>query len=288
MTSNGAPRLRALTWPCLTALLGGCLLLASCAPKNAPSPRERKPGLTRRKFVDFGNARALIAIGRHRLARFDLDGTVTLLGADNLRIVERVANAPANPLYILAAPLRGLAIDDGGWLWRVEWGSGRPWRKALPKALFRAVTHATIGPDGALYTIEGDGKMYRTDLSSGRSAPFGNPGWERTRHFFHCGPFLFTIEKIGALYRVVPQTGRWQRTGPFGAYSRVRHALCVEGSVITLESDSSVYLTSIPAGKRRRLLQHPVVLDTNQVTAVGRTLLLVNGRGRLLRLALPR
>ncbi|MCA9519956.1 MAG: hypothetical protein KC609_03245 [Myxococcales bacterium] len=270
-------------------LLIGTLLAASlvaCSPRGAT--RDALPKRTRSKLVDFSPARDLVFVGDDRLVRFDADGSLMLLTVTGAALRRRLPKAPINAVLFVAEAARAVVIDASGWLWQLRFRRPGGWRRMTPKPLFRAATHALIGPDRALYTIEGDGKMYRTDLRTLASAPIGNPGWERTRHFISCGTMLYTVEKVGALYRVNPTSGRWQRTGPFGAYSRVRHALCSASEVFTLESDGGVYVTSIPAGKRRKLLSHPLVIDTELATLVGRQLVLVNGRGRLLRLQLPK
>ncbi len=79
-------------------------------------------------------------------------------------------------------------------------------------------TIAAVTHNGALYSIEKSGVLYRTDLSNGQYVQVGKSEFANTAKMFSGPKNLFTIETDGTLYRIEPSSGAWTRVGKAGDY----------------------------------------------------------------------
>src|SRR5438034_344361 len=76
-------------------------------------------------------------------------------------------------------------------------------------------TRLMAAMDGALWTIESSGTLYKTD-ATGHWAKVGKPGdWKDTGLMAAEDGYLWTIESGGTLYRT-DSSGHWEKVGKAG------------------------------------------------------------------------
>src|SRR5436305_11155750 len=89
--------------------------------------------------------------------------------------------------------------------------------KQLGKAGEWADTVAIVGMDGYLWSIEGNGTLYRTD-KSGHYEQIGDAGtFKHVSLLAGMSGWLFTVED-GTLYRTNTSTGNWKQLGKPGEW----------------------------------------------------------------------
>jgi hypothetical protein len=91
-----------------------------------------------------------------------------------------------------------VTIEKSGSLYSVNPANGA-W-KTVGKAAWIG-TIAAIGFDGALYSTERNGALYRTN-GNGKWVQLGKPDFKKTAFMVNVGHRLFTIERDGSLYAV--------------------------------------------------------------------------------------
>jgi len=93
-----------------------------------------------------------------------------------------------------------VTLERDGTLYRINVRDGSWVRVGNPGEWAGTICGAGLG--GRLYTIEKSGKLYETDLSSGRWRTLGAADFANSRFMVANGSRLVTIESDGSLYEV--------------------------------------------------------------------------------------
>ncbi len=140
-------------------------------------------------------------------------------------------------LYLLAIALNQVGGVPGGW---AQVGPGGDWKGVRAAAAWK----------GRLYSAEADGTLRVTDLATGRRTPVGRPDFAGTACLFASGDRLYTIAGDGSLYRVNPAGGTRDRVGPAGAWRAVRAGVTHRGRLYSAEADGTLQATDLATGRR--------------------------------------
>lgn len=205
----------------------------------------------------------------------------TLPGGTPTRLARARFVAPRRILHYAGALL---VFDGNGDLYRVDPKTLRQQRLGKVGA-WKALISAVVLGD-AIFSVERDGKMYRTDLRSLSWRIVGNPGWAKTKWMFSAQGKIYTIERVGALYAVDPATGSWQRTGRFGAWAATTALTTLAGKLYTTERDGKFYRTDPPTGRYLRFGKADFG-ETRLLFAVASRLYALDRDGALYHVALP-
>lgn len=98
------------------------------------------------------------------------------------------------------------------------------------------------------YSVEKNGALYDTDLTTGKWVQIGKPEFGKTKFMFAAGQNLLTIETDGSLYRINPSSGGWTAVGDAGAWKGTIAGAFVSGRLCTIESDGVLYSTNPGTG----------------------------------------
>ncbi|MBL0132491.1 MAG: hypothetical protein IPP43_16450 [Chitinophagaceae bacterium] len=105
-------------------------------------------------------------------------------------------------ILLLAATFSIYSVNAQPGSWRQIGGAG-VWANTL---------YAT-SCNGALFTIEKSGKLYKTDPATGSWSVLNSASYTNSTMLIGGGKNLFTIETDGSLYRTQPETGNWMMLG---------------------------------------------------------------------------
>ncbi len=148
---------------------------------------------------------------------------------------------PAGDLYVLGITINQVG-SVGGW---AQVGRRGDWQATAAGAIL----------DGKLYTIETDGKLWRTDLSDGTYAlvgaeamPFG-----ATDKLFAAEGALYSIDHAGTLYRVDPSNGGVTRVGDEAQWKDAVTGVVLKDDLFTITDDGNLWRTDLPAGERQQV-----------------------------------
>lgn len=132
--------------------------------------------------------------------------------------------------------------------------------------------------DSRLYTIEINGALYATDLSSGRWLQIGKAEFADTQFLFADGPSLYTIETNGALYRINPRDGSWRSVGETGAWKGTIAGTTLNGRIYTVEENGALFETN-PANGSWKQLGKPEFARTRHMCASNGSLYTIEDGG---------
>jgi hypothetical protein len=144
------------------------------------------------------------------------------------------AAAAERDLYVLGVSLDQAGLP-GGW---VQVGPPGAWKDTRAGAVLK----------GRLYTTEGNGCLYVTNLDTGEWQQVGKPEFGATRLMFAAGDRLYTIETDGTLYRVNPNDGTWAGVGPAGAWKATRAGAVLKGRLYTTQGSGTLRVTDLDTG----------------------------------------
>ncbi len=122
-------------------------------------------------------------------------------------------------------------------------------RKRLGGAGEWANTVAGVVAKNNLYSVEGNGALYCTDLKTGKWKRVGTGTLPKTKFLMAAGTNLYAVLGDGSLYRVNPATGLKQRLGVAGEWKSVIAAAAFKGSIYSVMSKGGLYRSDITNGK---------------------------------------
>ena len=139
-------------------------------------------------------------------------------------------------------------------------------------------TIALATMDDRLYTIERNGALYVTDLTSGKWIQIGKAQFGSTQFMFADAGSLYTIEADGGLYRLNPADGSWRAVGDAGAWKGTIAGATLNGRIYTVEGNGALYETN-PANGRWRQLGKPEFSRTRHIFAAEGSLYTIEDGG---------
>lgn len=113
------------------------------------------------------------------------------------------------------------------------------WRDTIALTIF----------NGHLYTIEKNGALYRTDLTTDKWIQLGKPDFATTQFLFADNQNLYTIETDGSLYRVSPVNGAWSQVGQAGDWRDTSALVTLDNRLYSIEKSGALYRTDLTNGK---------------------------------------
>jgi hypothetical protein len=168
----------------------------------------------------------------------------------------------------------------------------------FPYSSTGAGTWGRLGPAGAwkgtrvgavlndrLFTVETNGCLYVTDLSTGTWKEVGKQEFGDTVLMFAAAGSLYTIEKSGSLYRVNPKNGTWIQVGAAGAWKNTQAAAVLGNRLYTVNAAGRLAATDLANG-RKAAVGKPEFGATAAMFAAGNFLYTVERDGSLYRVNL--
>ena len=103
---------------------------------------------------------------------------------------------------------------------------------------------------GALYSIDTQGAIYKTDLDSGSHTRIGKATYPKFKFFFGLNTKLYIVENDGSMTEIDPITGDWKTISTMGEWSTVERVIVVANSLYSIENGSFYYHRSPSATNR--------------------------------------
>jgi hypothetical protein len=128
-------------------------------------------------------------------------------------------------------------------------GTPGAWERVGPAGGWKGTRVGAI-LDDRLYTVETNGYLYATDLSTGTWRQVGQGEFGNTAFLFAAADNLYTIETDGSLYRVDRKKGSWARLGAAAAWKLTRAGAVLQGRLYTVESNGGLWATDLGTGRR--------------------------------------
>jgi hypothetical protein len=89
---------------------------------------------------------------------------------------------------------------------------------------------------GSLYSIYGNGALYKIDLATGNYTQLGTTLFANAKFLFALNNHVFIIEKDGSMSQVDPNDGAWRVVSPIGTWSTIENVLVVGNNFYTIEN----------------------------------------------------
>jgi hypothetical protein len=102
----------------------------------------------------------------------------------------------------------------------------------------------------ALYSIDNQGVISKTDLDSGIQTRVGKATYNKVKSFFGLNARLYIIENDGSMTEIDPVSGDFRTASSMGEWSAVDRAFVVANSLYSIENGSFYYHRS-PSVKTR-------------------------------------
>ena len=100
-----------------------------------------------------------------------------------------------------------------------------------------------VAMDGALWSVEKNGSLYKTDPATGKRTQVGEKGsFESIQNLEGWDHMLWSIE-AGTLYKNDPKTGKWQQAGKEGEWSKTIDFVALGAFLYSIEPDGSLWKT---------------------------------------------
>jgi hypothetical protein len=153
--------------------------------------------------------------------------------------------------YLVAGKDRLFSIDQAGNLYAIDPTDGS--RRQVGAAGDWKATIATAVLGNTLYSAETSGKLYETDLPTGKWQALGKADFANTTQLFTAGGMLYSLEKDGSLYSISRQDGSWERLGPGGDWKGTLAGTVHAGKLFTVESSGCLYETLLNNAKWKQV-----------------------------------
>lgn len=122
------------------------------------------------------------------------------------------------------------------------------WARIGPAAAWKNTRVGTV-LDDHLCTIETNGQLYVTDLSSGEWTEIGKGDLGNTRFLFAAGKSLYSIETDGSLYQIGLRDGIRKRLGNQAGWKDTLATAVWRGQLYSIETAGGLYATNLTTGK---------------------------------------
>jgi hypothetical protein len=100
-----------------------------------------------------------------------------------------------------------------------------------------------VAMDGALWSVEKDGSLYKTDPANGKRTQVGEKGsFEKVQNLEGWDHMLWSIE-AGTLYKNDPKTGKWEQASKEGEWSKTIDFVALGAFLYSIEPDGSLWKT---------------------------------------------
>ena len=104
-------------------------------------------------------------------------------------------------------------------------------------------TVGLVAMDDALWSVEKDGSLYKTDPATGNHTQMGDKGlFERLQNLEGMDHMLWSIE-AGSLYKNDPKSSKWELVGKEGEWSKTVDFVGLGGFLYSIEPDGSLWKT---------------------------------------------
>lgn len=183
-----------------------------------------------------------------------------------------------------------LATTIGDHMYSIEEGDGRLWDTTLATGAWVAIgqpefgnTTSLFGSEGALYSFETDGSMYRIDPSTGSWQRIGARGtWKAKRLAVAVGDAIFAIENAdGRLWKIDVGTGAYAALGT-ADFSRTNRLISAGAVLYAIDDDGSLYRVAVDTGAKTAIGVPGEWKNTRYTAVLGASLYSVeHGDGRL-------
>src|SRR6266576_4801528 len=101
-------------------------------------------------------------------------------------------------------------------------------------------TVGIVAMDDALWSVEKDGSLFKTDPATGNHTQMGDKGsFERLQNLEGMDHMLWSIE-AGSLYKNDPKTSKWELVGKEGEWARTVDFVGLGGFLHSIEPDGSL------------------------------------------------
>lgn len=103
---------------------------------------------------------------------------------------------------------------------------------------------------GALYSIDNNGVIFKTDLDSGEHVRIGKATYKKVKVLFGLNSKLYIVDMDGSMNEIDPVTGDWKTVSTIGDWSTIEKAFVIGNSLYSIENGAFYYHKSPSATNR--------------------------------------
>jgi hypothetical protein len=121
-----------------------------------------------------------------------------------------------------------------------------------PEGGWSATVYATVLNE-KLYTVENNGGIYETDLTTTEKKPIGPASFGNSRFIFSANSSLYVIDFNGTIFKVDPATAKKEKVGIEGAWSDITVIAVCKDLLFTIDKKGTLKSTNLITNATREL-----------------------------------
>ena len=122
--------------------------------------------------------------------------------------------------------------------------------RRIGKSNFFLTTPGYFNWRGALYTVDNQRSIYKTDLDSGTQTRIGKVTYPMAKYFFGINAKLYIVDKDGSMTEIDPITGDWKNVSAIGEWATMDLVFVVANSLYSIQNGGLYYHRSLSASNR--------------------------------------
>jgi len=122
--------------------------------------------------------------------------------------------------------------------------------RQVGKSNFFLTTPGYFNWRGALYTVDNQRSIYKTDLDSGVHTRIGKATYPMAKFFFGLNTKLYIVDNDGSMTEIDPISGDWKNVSAIGEWAPMDRVFVVANSLYSIQNGGLYYHRSTSATNR--------------------------------------